>query len=49
VAAEFHDGVLEATVPKPEQRKPRRIPIGAADDSTNGNGPATIEGSAAER
>src|SRR5947209_5219179 len=27
IAAEFHDGVLEVTVPKPEQRKPRRIEV----------------------
>jgi hypothetical protein len=38
VPAEFHDGVLEATVPKPEQRKPRRIEV-------EGDGePKTIQG-----
>jgi hypothetical protein len=38
--------VLEVRIPKPEQRKPRRIPIGGAGGE-NGNG--TIEGSATER
>jgi HSP20 family protein len=44
IAATFDKGVLEVRVPKPEQRKPRRIEIsvGAGDDR-----PA-IEGSAAE-
>lgn len=43
IGAEFHDGVLEVTIPKPEQRKPRRI---AVSHTGNGNGkPATIEGS----
>src|SRR4051794_41838900 len=40
IQASFHDGVLDVTIPKPEQRKPRRIEV-----SSNGNGkPATIEG-----
>ena len=40
ISALFHDGVLEVRVPKPEQRKPRRIEV-----SSNGNGgPKTIEG-----
>jgi HSP20 family protein len=38
IDATFRDGVLEVTIPKPEQRKPRRIAV-------SGNGkPATIEG-----
>jgi hypothetical protein len=38
--------VLEARIPKPEERKPRRIEIKA---HANGNGkPATLEGSASE-
>jgi HSP20 family protein len=41
IHAEFHDGVLEVTIPKPEERKPRRIEV------ANGK-PATIEGSATE-
>ena len=41
VEASFDRGVLEVRIPKPEERKPRRIAIGA-----NGNGHKTIEGSA---
>jgi HSP20 family protein len=42
IDASFHDGVLEVTIPKPEQRKPRRIAV-------SGNGEhATIEGSSTE-
>ena len=37
VAASFDRGVLEVTIPKPEQRKPRKISIGV------GNAPKTIE------
>ena len=42
VTAAFQNGVLEVRVPKPEQRKPRRISISAGDGETR-----TIEGSAA--
>src|SRR5918996_3858410 len=38
VEANFDRGVLEVRIPKPEERKPRRISIG-------GNGHKTIEGS----
>ncbi len=38
VTASFERGVLEVRVPKPEQRKPRRIEIGS------GGGQKTIEG-----
>jgi HSP20 family protein len=41
VEAKFDRGVLEVRIPKPEERKPRRIQIG----SENGNGHKTIEGS----
>jgi HSP20 family protein len=34
VTANFNSGVLEVRIPKPEQRKPRRIEIGAADQKT---------------
>jgi HSP20 family protein len=44
VEAKFDRGVLEVTIPKPEERKPRRISIGSA----NGNGHRTIEGSPKE-
>jgi HSP20 family protein len=45
IKAEFHDGVLEVRIPKPEERKPRRIEI-----SSTGNGePAAVEGTAQEK
>ena len=40
VEANFDRGVLEVRVPKPEERKPRRISIGGSE-------PAAIEGNAA--
>ena len=40
VSARFDRGVLEVRIPKPAERKPRRISIG-------GNEPTAIEGSAA--
>ena len=46
VTAEFDKGVLEVRIPKPEQRKPRRVQITAGGD--NGQ-PAAVEGSATER
>ena len=42
VTAAFDRGVLEVRVPKPEQRKPRRISISAGEGE-----PRTLEGSAA--
>jgi HSP20 family protein len=42
VEAHFDRGVLEVRIPKPEQRKPRRIAIKA-----NGK-PATVEGTASD-
>ena len=45
IEASFGDGVLEVRIPKPEERKPRRISI----SSGNGSGkPAAVEGSARE-
>jgi HSP20 family protein len=41
VTASFDRGVLEVRIPKPEERKPRKIAIGGASDRT-------IEGTAAE-
>ena len=47
IKAEFHNGVLELRIPKPEERKPRRIEI--SPGTGNGNGkPAAVEGSASE-
>ena len=42
VNASFDQGVLEVRIPKPEQRKPRRINISAGEGE-----PKTLEGSAA--
>jgi HSP20 family protein len=42
VSASFNDGVLEVRIPKPEQRKPRKIAIG-----TGAGEPRTLEGTAA--
>ena len=42
VNAQFDRGVLEVRIPKPEQRKPRRISIGAGSEE-----PRTLEGAAA--
>ena len=44
VRAEFDKGVLEVWIPKPEQRKPRRVQINSADGNGNGNGQPMIEG-----
>ena len=46
IEASFNHGVLEVRIPKPEERKPRRISISSTG---NGNGePAAVEGSATE-
>jgi HSP20 family protein len=42
VAASFDRGVLEVRIPKPEQRKPRKISIGVGGETK------TLEGEAAE-
>ncbi len=48
IDAKFVNGVLEVWIPKPEERKPRRIAI--KPGQANGNGKhATLEGSATER
>jgi HSP20 family protein len=48
IAASFSDGVLEVRIPKPEERKPRRIEISSS--GSNGNGkPVAVEGSATEK
>jgi len=45
IDASFTDGVLDIRIPKPEERKPRRIEV-SWHANGNGNGkPATIEGS----
>jgi HSP20 family protein len=45
IEASFSHGVLEVRIPKPEERKPRRIQISSAEE--NGK-PAAVEGSAKE-
>ena len=41
IKAEYHDGVLEVRVAKPEQPKPRRIQIGGGDEKKTIEGAAT--------
>jgi HSP20 family protein len=43
IRASYRDGVLEITVPKPEQVKPKRIQV-----SANGDEPQTIEGTTSQ-
>jgi HSP20 family protein len=45
IKAEFNNGVLEVHIPKPEERKPRRIQISEAGNG----GPAALEGTAQEK
>src|SRR5512132_2502647 len=42
ISARFENGVLEVRIPKPEERKPRRVEI------SGGDGKPTLEGSASE-
>jgi HSP20 family protein len=42
IAAAFENGVLEVTIPKPQQPQPRRIEIGGASNGT-------VEGTAEEK
>jgi HSP20 family protein len=47
IDASFSDGVLEVRIPKPAERKPRRISISGSSGDGNGK-PAAVEGSATE-
>jgi HSP20 family protein len=47
ISARFDRGVLEVMIPKPEERKPRRVQIKAGASGENGGAPA-VEGSATE-
>ena len=52
VTASFDKGVLSVRIPKPEQRKPRRVTISAGAQGgaqANGHEPAAVEGTATER
>ncbi len=46
IEASFKNGVLEVKIPKPEQRKPRRVTINTGGDANAGSGEpaAVIEG-----
>jgi len=44
IEAHFDRGVLEVRIPKPEERKPRRVAI-----SLGGDAPKTIEGAESEQ
>jgi HSP20 family protein len=48
IEASFSHGVLEVRIPKPEQRKPRRIAISGASNGNDTGQPAAVEGSATE-
>jgi HSP20 family protein len=45
ISAHFDRGVLEVRIPKPEERKPRRVEITAGEARANGDTP-TVEGTA---
>ena len=45
VSAEFDKGVLSIRIPKPEERKPRRVQIKAGDNGS----PKTVEGTATDK
>ena len=48
ISAQFDRGVLEVRIPKPEERKPRRVAI-STGSSANGDGDApAVEGTASE-
>ena len=48
VSAAFDKGVLEVRIPKPEQRKPRRVQITGGDGASSNGNHADVEGTATE-
>jgi HSP20 family protein len=48
ISAKFDRGVLEVRIPKPEQRKPRRVQISAGEREGSNGGAPDIEGTATE-
>jgi HSP20 family protein len=48
ITARFDRGVLEVQIPKPEERKPRRIEIGGASPANGNGGAPAVEGTASE-
>ena len=49
IQANFVNGVLEVRIPKPEERKPRRITINAGAGTGSNGKPEQLEGTATER
>jgi HSP20 family protein len=47
ISASFDRGVLEVRIPKPAERKPRRVEISAGTRAANGSAPA-VEGTASD-
>jgi HSP20 family protein len=47
ISARFDRGVLEVRIPKPEERKPRRVEISTGSAERNGGAPA-VEGTASD-
>jgi HSP20 family protein len=47
ISASFDRGVLEVRIPKPAERKPRRVQISAGSKPSNGSAPA-VEGTASD-
>jgi HSP20 family protein len=48
ISAKFDRGVLEVRIPKPEQRKPRRVEISAGEQNGGNCGVLDVEGTATE-
>ena len=46
VAATFVNGVLEVRIPKPEERKPRRVEISVGSQANGNGGAPAVEGTA---
>jgi HSP20 family protein len=49
ISASFDKGVLEVRIPKPEERKPRRVEIKAGSGNGSGEEHVPVEGTATER
>jgi HSP20 family protein len=48
ISAQFDRGVLEVRIPKPEERKPRRVEISAGSHADGNGGAPAVEGTATE-
>ncbi len=49
IEASFDKGVIEIRIPKPEERKPRRVQIRAGANGTEGSEQPAVEGTASEK